>query len=144
MITSTSWTCTESHRTDEESDMIHKKGTKHGDPPTSMLSNTVLQKALEEDIGKGKEEWVYAWVSTIMTFTNMRFADVVLLFASSKEQLQKMLCDFKRSTEKVWLSIHPGKTKILSNQSSNIGKEIEIEDIIVEISTREESATYLG
>ena len=68
-----------------------KKGTKHGDPPTSMLSNTVLQKALEEDIGKRKEEWVYAWVSTIMTFTNMRFADVVLLFASSKEQLQKML-----------------------------------------------------
>ena len=47
--------------------------------------------------------------------TNMRFADDVLLFASSKEQLQKMLCDFKRSTEKVGLRIHPGKTEILSN-----------------------------
>ena len=32
--------------------------------------------------------------------TNMRFADDVLLFAYSKEQLQKVLCDFKRGTEK--------------------------------------------
>ena len=76
--------------------------------------------------------------------TNMRFADDVLLFASSKEQLQKMLCEFKRSTQKRGLRIHPGKTKILSNQSSNIRKEIEIEDIKVEILTREESTTYLG
>ena len=41
--------------------------------------------------------------------TNMRFADDVLLFASLKEQLQKLLCDFKRSTEKVGLRIHPSK-----------------------------------
>ena len=76
--------------------------------------------------------------------TNERFADDVLLFASSQEQLQKLLCDFKRSTEKVGLRKHPGKTKILSNQSSNIRKEIEIEDIKVQILTREESTKYLG
>ena len=76
--------------------------------------------------------------------TNMRCADDVLLFAYSKEQLQKMLCEFKQSTEKVGLRIHPGKTKILSNQSSNIRKEIEIDDIKVEILTREESTKYLG
>ena len=29
-------------------------------------------------------------------FTNLRFADDVLLFASKKEQLQKILCDFKK------------------------------------------------
>ena len=55
-----------------------------------------------------------------------------------------MLCQFKRSTEKVGLRIHPGKTKVLSNESSNIRKEIEIDDIKVEILTREESAKYLG
>ena len=55
-----------------------------------------------------------------------------------------MLCDFKHRTEKVGLIIHPGKTKILSNQSSNIRKEIDIEDIKVEILTREESTKYLG
>ena len=61
--------------------------------------------------------------------TNMRFADDVLLFAISKEQLQKMLCEFKNSTEKVGLRIHPGKTKILSNQSSDTRKDIETDDI---------------
>ena len=33
--------------------------------------------------------------------TNLRFADDVLLFATSKEQIRKMLCEFKKSTEKV-------------------------------------------
>ena len=64
--------------------------------------------------------------------TNLRFADDVLLFATSKEQLQKMLCDFKESTEKVGLRIHPEKTKILSNQSSlssDTKKEMQIDDI---------------
>ena len=42
------------------------------------------------------------------------------------------------------LRIHPGKTKILSNQSADTRKEIEIDDINVEILTREESTKYLG
>ena len=72
--------------THEESEMFEiKKGTKQGDL-SSLLFNTVLQKALEDDHD---------------CLTNMRFADDVLLFASSKEQLQKMLCEIKRSTEKV-------------------------------------------
>ena len=48
--------------------------------------------------------------------TNLRFADEVMLFATSKEQIRKML--FKKVTEKVGLRIHPDKTKILSNQST--------------------------
>ena len=63
----------------------------------------------------------------------MRFADDVLPLASSKEQLQKMLSDFKRSKEKVRLKIHQGKKKILSNQRSHNGEEIEIDNVTVEI-----------
>ena len=76
--------------------------------------------------------------------TNLICADDVLLFATAKEQLHKMMCDFKRSTEKVGLKIHPGKTKILSIQSSSTRKEMEIDNIKVEILTREESTKYLG
>ena len=68
------------------------------------------------------------------------------LFATSKEQLQKMMCEFKKSTEKVGLRIHPGKTKILSNQcslSSDTKKELEIEDMKIEILTRNESVKYI-
>ena len=57
--------------------------------------------------------------------TSMRFADDVLLFAyPPKKRLQKMLCEFKKSTEKVGLRVHPGKTKILSNQSTINSDEI--------------------
>ena len=38
--------------------------------------------------------------------TNLRFADDVMLFATSKEQIRKMMCEFKKATEKVGLRIH--------------------------------------
>ena len=110
--------------TDEESDMCEiKKGTKQGDPLSSLLFNTVLQKALEKEIPrwqKKKGMGIYLSDNDHDCLANMRIADDVLLLASSKEQLQNMLCEFKQSTEKVGLRIHPGSTKILSNQSSNI------------------------
>ena len=79
--------------------------------------------------------------------TNLRFAGDVLLFATSKEQLRKMVYEFKESTEKVGLRIHPGKTKVLSNQSStslDSQKEMQIGDVKIEILTRSESVRYLG
>ena len=79
--------------------------------------------------------------------TNLRFADDVLLFATSKEQLQKMLHEIKESTEKVGLKIHPGKTNVPSNQCSlcsDTKKQMQIDDIKIEILTRSESVRYLG
>ena len=76
--------------------------------------------------------------------TNLRFADDVLLFATSMEQPQLMMNEFEQSTEKVGLKIHPEKTKILSNQSLSRRKEMVIDNIKVEMLTKEESTTYLG
>ena len=42
------------------------------------------------------------------------------------------------------LWIHPEETKSLSNQSSDTKKEIEVDDIKVEILTRGENVRYLG
>ena len=79
--------------------------------------------------------------------TNLRFADDVMMFATSKEQIRKMLCEFKKVTEEVGLRIHPDKTKILSNQStidSDTKKHLEVDNMKVEILTRGESTKYLG
>ena len=37
-----------------------------------------------------------------------------------------MMCDFKQTTQHVGLKIHPDKTKILSNRSTNRRKEVKI------------------
>ena len=53
---------------------------------------------------------------------------------------QKMMCDFKQSTERVGWKIHQDKTKIFSNQSTHRRKEVEISNIKVEMLPAWESA----
>ena len=50
--------------TDKESDVLEiKRGTKQGDPLSSLLFNTVLQAALKDDLTRWREKaWAYAWV----------------------------------------------------------------------------------
>ena len=79
--------------------------------------------------------------------TNLRFADDVMLFATSKEQIRNMMYEFKKATEKVGLRIHPDKTKILSNQSnmnSDTKRYIKVSEMSIEILTKNESVKYLG
>ena len=88
---------------------------------SSLLFNTVLQYSLKEEIQrwqKRKAMGMYLSDHDRDCLTNLRFADDVMLFATSKEQILKMMCDFKKTTEKVGLRIHPDRTKILSNQST--------------------------
>ena len=109
-------------QTDEESNIFDiQKGIMQGDPLSSLLFNTVLQYSLKDEIQrwqKKKGMGVYLSDHDHDCLTNLRFADDVMLFATSKEQIRKMLCEFKKATEKVGLRIHPEKTKILSNQST--------------------------
>ena len=95
---------------------------KQGDFLSSLLLNTVLQNSLKEVTQrwqKKKGMGIYMSDQDHDCLTNLRFADDLLLFATSKEQIQKMMYEFKESTEKVGPRIHPGKTKVLSNQSSS-------------------------
>ena len=141
----------ESVQTDEESNMYGiKKGTKQGDPLSSLLFNTVLQNSLKDDFQrwqKKKGMGIYLSDHDHDCLTNLRFADDVLLFATSKEQLQKMMYEFKEGTENVGLRIHPRKTKALSNQSSlcsDSKKEIQVDDSKIEKLTRGEGVRCLG
>ena len=76
--------------------------------------------------------------------SNLRFADDVLLFPTTLEQLRRMMCAFKKSTESVGLKIHLDKTKISSNQGSNKRMEVTIDNIKVEVLPAKECAKYLG
>ena len=109
-------------QTDEESEIFDiQKGSKQGDPMSSLLFNTVLQYSYKDEIQrwqKKKGMGIYLRDQERDCLTNLRFADDVMLFATSQEQLRNMMCEFKKATEKVGLRIHPEKTKILSNQST--------------------------
>ena len=91
-------------QTDEESNVFEiRKGTKQGDPLSSLLFNTVLQHSLKDEIQrwqKKKGMGIYLSDHDHDCLTNLRFADDVLLFATSKEQIRKMLCEFKQSNWK--------------------------------------------
>ena len=137
-------------QTDEESEIFDiQKGSKQGDPMSSLLFNTVLQYSLKDEIQrwqKKKGMGIYLSDHDRDCLTNLRFADV-MLFATSKEQLRKMMYEFKKATEKVGLRIHPDKTKILSNQStinSNTKRHIKVGEMSIEILTKNESVKYLG
>ena len=133
--------------TDKESDAFPiKRGTKQGDPLSSLLFNTVLQYSLESDLKRWQEKQKGIRLSdkTEDCLTKLRFADDVLLFSKSLERLREMLCEFKTSTEAVGLGIHPDKTKILSNQDKVKAKKITVDNIKIEVLAKEDSAKYLG
>ena len=127
-----------------------QKGSKQGDPMSSLLFNTVLQYALKNVIQrwqKKKGMGIYLSDQERDCLTNLRFADDVMLFATSKEQIRSMMCEFKDATEKVGLRIHPDKTKILSNQSNmnyDTKRYIKIGEMSIEILAKSESVKYLG
>ena len=92
--------------TDKESDVFEIKiGTKQGDPLSSLLFNTALQMALKDDVTrwqKTKGMGICLSDSESNCLTNLCFADDVLLFATSLEQLQKMTCGFSSRVPRGW------------------------------------------
>ena len=78
---------------DKESDMFEiTEGTKQGDPLSSLLFNIVLQVALKDDLRRWQMKngmGICLGDNDHDCLTNLRFADDILLFASTKEQLQK-------------------------------------------------------
>ena len=77
---------------------------------SSLLFNTVLQYSLKDETQrwqKKKGMGLYLSDHDRDCLTNLRFADDVMLFATSEEQLRKMIYEFKTATEKVGLRDSP-------------------------------------
>ena len=139
-------------QSDEESKIFDiQKGSKQGGPMSSLLFNTVLQYSLKEEIQcwqKKKGMVIYLSDHDRDCLTNLRFADDVMLFATSKEQTRKMMCDFKKATEKVGLRVHTQtRRRFSATRAPSIRtqkKHLEVGDMSIEILTRNESVKHLG
>ena len=101
---------------------------------------------MEKDIETWNEKGVVMKLSDEerCCISNLRFADDVLMMETSlMKEVNRMSADFK-SSEAQGLEIHPGKTTVLSNQKTNILKEIEIDGMQVEMLPPEGKVKYLG
>lgn len=124
------------------------RGTKQGDPISPLIFNAVLEQVLRPL----KEQWTakkYGIQLDAVTrefLTNLRFADDILVIGRSLPQIKKMLEDIMTECEKVGLSLHPEKTKIMHN-GRGYGSKVtlaKIKDVEIEILNEKQSTMYLG
>ena len=77
---------------------------------------------------------------------NLRFADDLLLIASTKRELKIMIADLVESAKRAGLEIHPEKTQILANEYINEprGKLLSIGSSQIEVLPVDGATKYLG
>ena len=127
-----------------------KRGTKQGDPLSPSIFNAVLEQAFDEVLPrwhKRKYGFDVGYSSGHERLTNLRFADDVLLIASSKRQLTRMMHELMEACGRVGLVMHPDKTKILTN-CSDCGQlrsdSVVVNGAKVDILRDGQSTMYLG
>jgi len=132
------------------------RGTKQGDPLSSLLFNCVSENVMR----KVKHKWNHKrWGlplqphrTTSNMLTNLRFADDVLLVATSLPQLSSMIADLSVEARKTGLQLHPDKTKIMHNDCRTTDgppqrrtpSNIKVLNMTIDILPTHDSTKYLG
>jgi len=127
-----------------------QRGTKQGDPLSSLLFNALLEHAMRPI----RQQWMDKKMGVLVgptdacRLTNLRFADDVLLVARTQKQLSQTLCDVRESVSKFGLELHPEKTKVLTNTGRKTGRgrdhKMIIDDLTIEILPMDGYVKYLG
>eukprot|EP00973_Karenia_brevis_P000238 33040-Karenia_brevis.AAC.1 len=122
------------------------RGTKQGDPMSPALFNAVLEEVMRPIQNRWRQR---GWGIALGTekrdlLTNLRFADDILLLATSRQQIQSMLTDLITAAQHVGLVIHSGKTKIMTNDSTCQHRSLKAENASVAILTGSDALDYLG
>ena len=143
-------------RTDRTSRLFNiERGVKQGDPLSSLLFNSVSEHVMR----RIKQKWaashkglpLHPHASATNTLTNLRFADDILLVATSLTDISSMLADLNTEAQTVGLRLHPDKTKILHNGAQPTHKRrrrtpsnVQVLDMTIEILPTHASTKYLG
>ena len=99
-------------RTDIEGEVFAtRRGVRQGDPISPKLFTSLL-----EEVFRGLKWSKKAGISINgRKLTNLRFADDIVIFATSHKQLQEMLQELHKESKKVGLLLNFNKTKIMTN-----------------------------
>ena len=120
-----------------------ERGVKQGDTLSSLLFNAVIEDVFERWKRRlTGEGWFLG--ENAGHLTNIRFADDILLFAKSLEDLMQMLTLLREELLRVGLEMHPDKSKIMTNEMMNTYKLIDIGDMFIEVLDADKQHKYLG
>ncbi len=112
------------------------------------MFNAVLEKLVRELKAKWRveREGTRVRIGGDDLLQNLRFADDLLLIASSRAQAVSMLEDLMRKAAGVGLEVHMGKTKILSNGIGPLTRSTDVTLMQgkVQVLSPTESTMYLG
>ena len=118
------------------------RGVKQGDVLSSMLFNAGLQEAFREwHCQLSTEDFLFSMKATRLA--NVRYADDIMLFGKTIDELSTMLERLVEAFGRVGLELNASKTKILTNDNIEY-QVLDVIESMVEIVQPEASHKYLG
>jgi hypothetical protein len=119
------------------------RGVRQGDVISSLLFNAVIELVFKRwKLRLSHHGWLLTPGSERLT--NTRYADDILLYAKSLEELEEMLGLLDDELASVGLELHEGKTKIITSDLSNSISFVEISSKFIEVLGPQKSHKYLG
>ena len=105
-----------------------KRGVRQGDTSSPKLFTACLERAFR------RLNWHEKGIRIEGEYlSHLRFADDIIIFASTKEELQQMLVELNEASKSVGLHMNFCKTKIMSNKYiENADQSLEVENQQIE------------
>jgi hypothetical protein len=102
-----------------------QRGVKQGDPLSPKLFTTILEEVFRSLAGAWEERGIVVGDKRL---SNLRFADDIVLFASSATELQQMLEDLSLASLQVGLKMNRSKTQAMTNSTK---RRVEVDGHII-------------